>query len=99
MLGDGNWTIANCFKTPTGWCVIQNICLRITQPVVNSEVNDKILSQASQVQVKISKYIVWSWDCDFDQLVPPYLPWLVLVSQGCGWYLNYRLTPCFPEIL
>ena len=77
-------------KTPTGWCVIQQICLRITEPAENSEVNDKISSQASEVQVRIPKYIVpdivWSWHCDFDQLVLPYLPWLVLVSQGCGWY-------------
>ena len=91
MIGirDGNWRIANfSSKTPTGWCVIQHICLRITQPVVNSEVNDKISSQASQVQVRISKYIVpdivWSWECYVGQLVPPYLPWLVLVSQGCA---------------
>ena len=51
--------------------------------------NDKISSQAGQVQVRVSKYtvpdIVWSWDYDFDQLVLPLnLPWLVLVSQGYG---------------
>ena len=94
-------------KTPTGWCVIQQICLRITQPVVNSEVNDKISSQASEVQVRIPKYIVpdivWSWYHDFDQLVPPYLPWLVLVrmwlvSLGSIQSRNYRLPPytCLP---
>ena len=60
MIGirDGNWRIANfSLKRPRVGVLynnIQHICLRITQPVVNSEVNDKISSQASQVKVQIS---------------------------------------------